>query len=144
MDQTYSSPLTQVVQSTIYIIPSCVEESVGTVLGAGCATSSIIILWVVSRRENRLLYVLILYYLYLYSILVLVLRGLRNSCPGGSQNKQNCCPGGDFNCCPGGILGGVKSRGLNCRYYSSTGCTSVLMQCGKVMGVVHVLLSRGE
>ena len=40
-------------------------------------------------------------------------RGLRNSCPGGSQNKQNCCPGG--------LLGGVKSRGLNCRYYSSTG-----------------------
>ena len=71
-------------------------------------------------------------------------RGLRNSCPGGSQTKQNCCPGGDFNCCPGGLLGGVKSRGLNCRYYSSTGCTSVLMQCGKVVGVVHVLLSRGE
>ena len=64
-----------------------------------------------------------------------------NSCPRGLRNS---CPGGDFNCCPGGLLGGVKSRGLNCRYYSSTGCTSVLMQCGKVVGVVHVLLSRGE
>ena len=42
-----------------------------------------------------------------------------------------------------GFTSVLVRRGLNCRHYPSTGGTSVLMQCGEVVGVVHVLLSRG-
>ena len=71
-------------------------------------------------------------------------KGATKQLSRGVTKQTELLSRGDYNCCPGGLLGGVKSRGLNCRYYSSTGCTSALMQCGKVVGVVHVLLSRGE